>query len=226
MREIMMRVKALFLLIFCSICLWVPALAGPPSHAGATQTKVVVEDDWPGLDAILSEGSTTCVGGDMQFDQWGTPYCPTGDIRIRHSVLYGCLASEDDPRANGVGAFVVNGNLDSSYSGPVWGKLIVVPSDGCDPLDLIYPTEYWKGVWWGRRSLQIDPECKVPPDCMKWIGDVKVFSRGHGGEIRGLRMTGTEIITTFTPVPVPWELIPIPGFPTGPEGILTATIRK
>ena len=113
-----------------------------------------------------------------------------------------------------------NGNLDVDYTGPVWGTWMIVPSTGCDPDDLIVdPPVYWKGKWQGERSRYC-----VGVSCT-WIGDLNLVGKGYGGNIDGIHLEGTEKITTFTPLPVPWELIP--GFPLdGPEGVITATINE
>ena len=200
-----MNSKIAFLLVITSLCLSNQAFAGQPSDDQTGRTEVVINDDWP-ADGLLSEGSITCIGGDIEWINPVTPYCATGQIRLRDVVLYACLQSED-PRVNGVAAYVVNADFDFSYGGPVWGPFTIVPSSDCNPLDLIYPTEYWKGFWWGERSQ----DCSGG-DC-RWLGDLKVVN-------------GVEIVTTFTPMPVPWELIPIPGFPAGPEGIVNATITE
>ena len=96
---------------------------------------------------------------------------------------------------------------------------MVVPSADCDADDLIDPEVYWKGTWKGRRSMFCDGgQCA-------WIGNLKLVGKGHGGDIEGIHFKGTEVITTFTPLPVPWELIP--GFTVGgPEGVITGTIKE
>ncbi len=219
-----MKVIASFLLIMCWICLGAPASAGPPSHWKAKWTDVVIYDDWP-ADGLVAEGTTTCAGGELDLSNPFEPFCATGDIELRDTVFFGCMTS-DDSRANGFGAFLINGNLDTyTYSGPVWGQLIVIPSENCDARSdyksWVFPTEYWKGFWWGQRSLKCSGE-----QCY-WVGELRVVSRGYGGELQGLRMVGTEIVTTFTPLPVPWELLPPAlGLPGGPEGILKAKIRE
>ena len=128
-----MKSISLFLLIVVSLCLSIPAFADSAFRAGVKKTKFEAYDDWP-ADALLSEGTTTCVGGDLEWIDPVTPYCATGDIRIRDTVLYACVTSEE-ARSNGVAAVVVNGNLDFTYGGPVWGKITLVPSDDCNPLD-------------------------------------------------------------------------------------------
>ena len=115
--------------------------------------------------------------------------------------------------------FVVNGNLDADYTGPVWGTYLIVPSQGCNPDDLLDPAVYWKGTWRGQRSVTCDVA-----SCT-WIGNLKLVSKGYGGDIDGIHFKGTETITTFTPMPIPWELIP--SFPfDGPEGIIMGMIKE
>ena len=88
--------------------------------------------------------------------------------------------------------FVVNGNLDADYTGPVWGTYLIVPSPDCNPDDLLDPAVYWKGTWRGQRSVTCDVA-----SCM-WIGNLKLVSKGYGGDIDGIHFKGTETITTFT----------------------------
>jgi hypothetical protein len=213
-----MDVKTLLVITIGLLCLSCPALADKPADAGVQRTDVVILDDWPGAPPI-SAGTIECPGGELEMLNEVTPICAaTGRVHLRNITLWSCMTS-DDPRVSGVGMFTVNGNLDSAYTGPVWGKWTVVPSQSCDPMDLIDPPVFWQGNWQGQRSQY----CDSGP-CY-WIGDLKVVGKGHGGDIDGLHFKGNEVITTYTPLPIPWEFIP--GFPlTGPEGILTATIKE
>ena len=161
----------------------------------------------------------TCPGGDIVMLNPVTPICATtGRVHLRDMALWACYASAD-PRLSGVGKATVNGNLNADYTGPVWGTWMIVPSPGCDPIDLIDPPVYWKGTWQGQRlQYCADGSCV-------WIGDLNLVGKGIGGDIDGIHFKGTEVITTFTPLPVPWEFIP--GLPeTGPEGIITGTIKE
>jgi hypothetical protein len=174
-------------------------------------------------------GTISCPGGEIVWIDPVTPVCPgSGRIHLRSVVGYGCYdamaGSSPEPRLSGVGMFVVNGNLDADYSGRVWGKWMVVPSEDCDPDDLVDPLVFWKGTWQGRRSMFCDSG-----GC-SWIGDLKLVGKGHGGVLEGLHIKGRETITTFTPMPVPWELLGVcgldPSVPCGPEGVITGTIKE
>jgi hypothetical protein len=202
------------------LLLLIPCLlsAEQPADKGGNLTEVVIEDDWPGAPP-LSEGTMNCPGGEIEFINPVTPFCATtGRIHFREMAWWACYTS-DDPRLSGVGMATASGNLDADYTGPVWGTWTIVPSPDCDPLDLIDPPVFWEGTWQGQRSQYCaDDQCV-------WIGDLKLVGKGYGGNIDGIHLKGTELITTYTPLPVPWEFIP--GFPlTGPEGIITATIKE
>ena len=213
-----------FLLIMAVVALGAmsPALA-KDSH-GVTRTAVTIYEDWPD-DAILGPGELHCPGGEIEWLDPVTPVCTgSGKIHLRNVSGYGCYYAETGggepvPYLSGVGKYVVNGNLDADYTGPVWGTYMIVPSSGCNPLDLNDPDVYWKGKWQGRRSVTCNEvSCS-------WVGRLKLVGKGHGGEIQGMHFKGIEFITTFTPLPVPWELIP--GFPeTGPEGIGEGIIKS
>ena len=148
-----------------------------------------------------------------------TPVCAaTGRVHFRKMAWWACFAS-DDPRLSGIGIATANGNFDANYTGPVGGTWMIVPSADCNPTDLIDPPAYWKGTWQGQRSQYCEG------NFCHWIGDLDLVGKGYGGSIDGIHFKGNELITTYTPLPVPWEFIP--GFPaTGPEGFITATIRE
>ena len=213
-----MNRKSLLLIFIGSICFWIPALAEKLGDAGIQLTGVNIEEDWP-ADSLLDLGTMNCSGGELTWIDPVTPICAaSGQLHFRNLTGYACDDS-DDPRFSGIGMFEANGNLDANYTGPVWGTWMIVPSLDCDLLDLIDPPVYWKGTWQGQRSLF----CGGGP-CM-FIGDLKLVGKGHGGDIHGIHFKGNELITTFTPMPVPWELIP--GFPVdGPEAVITAIIKE
>ena len=202
------------------LLLLIPCLlsAEQPADAGVNLTEVVIFDDWPAA-LPLSEGTMKCPGGEIVMLDPVTPFCATtGRVHFREMAWWACYTS-DDPRLSGVGMATANGNFDANYTGPVWGTWTIVLSPGCDPLDLIDPPVFWEGTWQGQRSQYCaDGSCF-------WIGNIKLVGKGYGGIIDGIRFKGNELITTYTPLPVPWEFIP--GFPlTGPEGIITATIKE
>jgi len=217
-----MNWKVLLIIYISAFCFSPPVLTkGDP---GVLRTDVIIFEDWP-ADSMLDMGTISCPGGEIQWIDPVTPVCPgSGRIHLRKVAGFGCYYAETsagrpEPRLSGVGLFVVNGNLDVDYTGPVWGTYLIVPSQNCNPADLIDPVVYWKGTWRGRRSVTCDAiSCT-------WIGNLKLVSKGYGGDIDGFHFKGAETITTFTPMPIPWELIP--DFPaTGPEGSAMGTIKE
>lgn len=199
-----------------------PPLGAAGEGKGAHFTEVLLIEDWP-ADALLDMGSMMCPGGVIEFANPATPICAgSGRIHIRRVKGYGCYLGQSnglpEPRLSGVGMWVVNGNLDEDYTGSVWGTFVIVPATDCDVQDLDDPAVYWKGTWRGQRTV----EC-VGGMCT-WIGTLRLVGKGHGGDIDGMHLKADETITTFTPMPAPWELIP--GMPvSGPEGVATGYIK-
>ena len=213
-----MNWKTILSIFIASLCFVLPASADKPGHTGVHRTEVNITEDWP-ADSLLDTGTMNCPGGELEWIDPVTPFCPaSGRVHFRNLTGYACYESSD-PRFTGVGLYMANGNLDADYTGPVWGTWMVVPFAACDPAFLIDPPVYWKGTWRGKRSLV----CDSGP-CM-YIGNLKLVGKGYGGDIQGIHYKGNEVITTFTPLPIPWELIP--GFPAdGPEGVITAVIKE
>ncbi len=201
-------------------------LVAGSAPAATTRTEVVVADDWP-ADAFIDPGSISCPGGEVQWLNPATPVCTgSGRLHLRKAVVYGCTQAQatasgnPEPRMTGIGVFEVNGNLDAEYSGRVWGKWEVLPG-ACDVArlsDLEAPS--WRGTWQGRRLRFCDGA-----NCL-WIGDLELVGKGHGGALEGLRFKGTETVTTFTPLSLPWELIGLCPPLCGPEGVAVGTIME
>lgn len=197
------------------------------ARAEVTRTEIVATDDWP-ADSFLDLGTLRCAGGEVVWLNAVTPTCPgSGRLRLRNALGYSCIhsASADgvfEPRFTGVAFFSLSANFDDSHSGPVWGTWILVPSDNCDPQLLEDPDEFWEGTWQGKRAqVCIDDQCQ-------WIGSLNYVGRGRGGSLAGQRFRGHETVVTFTPLPLPYELLGLcaPGAPCPPEGQMVGTIRK
>jgi len=224
-----MKTKATFLLNIGLLLLSLPAFAGPPADAGVTRTQIEGFDNWAWMDNPLSPGTVTCPGGELMFNEFLIPYCAnstTGLLHLRDAVLWSCMTSDDDPRITGVGLFTFNGNFDADSSGPVWGKWTIVPMVGCNK-DGLYPEEQvmsstmsWHGTWNGQRMFYSDNGLPV------WIGDLNIVGRGNGGDIDGLHFMGMELATTYSPFPIPYELLPIPELRDVPEGYFTGEIKE
>jgi hypothetical protein len=212
-----------FVIVMMSICI-VPCTVLAGSEYGNLQTEVTVYDDWP-ADAMMGSGSIECPGGELEWINEVTPVClSSGRIHMRKMKIYVCMeaftaSGAPEPRLTGVSVININANLDAEYTGAVWGDYMIVPSAGCDPNDLDDPEIYWKGTWQGQRSVTCNEVACT------WIGNLKFSGKGRGGDIDNKHFKGGEIITTYTPLPVPWELIP--GFPvSGPEGVITGVIKE
>lgn len=224
-----MNMKIAFLLIFVSSLLAFPVLAERPADAGVTRTPIEEgEDNWA-ADNPVSPGTITCPGGELMIDlETFMPYCAdskSGRLHFRDSVLWSCMTSEDE-RLIGVAVVSINGNLDASFSGPVWGKFKIVPSAECYK-DLAYPEavvegaeSFWHGTWSGQRLFDSVDEV--------WIGDLKIVGKGNGGNIDGLHFKGTEWIVMYTPFPVPYEFLfdDYPELFNEPEGFFNGTIQE
>jgi hypothetical protein len=116
----------------------------------------------------------------------------------------------------------VNANFSPGYTGSVWGRWKLVLSESCDRSILYGDGPYWEGTWNGRRSRFCEGE-----SCL-WLGALDMVGHGNGGAVDGLQFKGTEMVTTFTPIPAPNELIPgfclAPDCP--PEGTFSGQILK
>ena len=210
----------------------VALLFATAAAAGGHRTAIVAMDDWR-PDSGISMGRVFCPGGELLVDPFtGLPVCTPGSrTHIRDAVYYSCIqGSTDDgtpaPRFTGVMSGTMSVNWDAGYSGAVWGSWLLVPTDSCDRSVLEEPEVYWAGSWQGQRTAVCDGE----GPCV-WIGDLNFVGRGRGGDLEGLRFRGNELILTYTPFPLAYELLAAFGLcqpgscPTGAEGVFTGTIR-
>ena len=169
-------------------------------------------DDWlPGV----PDGILYCSEGELDMSNPVVPVCPPGTTLELRDVTAQAQMYGDDPRLVGLLSFSVNGSLDSMmFSGPVWGTW-TLEVESCDGT--------WEGTFDGVRSYV--PNQPGPLGDGMWIGSLRLHGTGSGGCVDKLRMTGTELITTLTPMPLAYEMIP--GFcDLGclPEGVITGRI--
>jgi hypothetical protein len=222
-----MKMIATFLLCTGLLFLTLPGFADPVSNAGVTRTEIEGSDNWGWRDFPLSQGTITCPGGELMLDAFGLPYCAnstTNRLHFRDTVVWSCMTT-NDPRTTGVAVFEAKGTLDADSSGPGWGTWKIVPMEDCDK-DGFYPEEvvetsttFWRGIWNGKRLFYSMMGFDV------WIGDFRIVGKGIGGDIDGLHFEGTELIQTYTPFPVSYELLPSElGLFDVPEGYFTGTI--
>jgi len=196
----------------------VALIATTPVTAGAGREQIVGFDDWP-VDSWIDFGSLSCPGG-KPVSVGPVPSCPEGTrIHIRRAVMWSCVhgltgTGVPEPRFTGVMKISLNANFNPDYAGSVWGRWELALSETCDPSILYSDGPRWEGTWNGKRSQVCEGGT-----CL-WLGVLNMVGHGNGGMVDGLQFEGTEMATTFTPVPVPNELIPgfclLPDCP--PEG--------
>lgn len=179
---------------------------------GSPISKVNGTDDWlPGV----PDGILYCSEGELDMSNPVVPACPPGATLELRDVTAQARMYGDDPRLVGLLSFSVNGSLDAMmFSGPVWGTW-TLEVESCEGS--------WEGTFHGQRSYV--PNQPGPLGNGMWIGALKLRGTGSSGCVDRLRMTGTELITTLTPMPLAYEMIP--GFcDLGclPEGVTTGKI--
>ena len=215
-----MYLKILLSVSIVCLLAWLPASADAPDDPGVQRTEVLGFDNWPAENNPIEQGSLECPGGEVEWLNPVTPYCASsGQLLLRGVKIWGCTSGSDE-RFVGTAVAVVNGNLDANHTGPVWGTWIIVPSESCTLDALVMPDSYWSGTWQGQRTL----ECDAGP--CNWVGDLKLVGKGYGGEIHGARFKGSEIVLTFTALPVPYELIPGFPYPDVPEGVISGVVTE
>lgn len=177
-------------------------------------TTVTGTDDWlPGV----PNGILYCSEGELDMTNPAMPACPPGSTLEMRDVTAQARMFGDDPRLVGLLSFSVNGSLDAlMFSGPVWGTW-TLDVEGCDGS--------WEGTFYGDRSFV--PDQPGPLGMGMWIGALKLRGIGTGECVDRLRMTGTELITTLTPLPIAYEMIPgLCDFGCLPEGVTTGKIYR
>ena len=177
---------------------------------GAVKVEFSATDDWSPIGEL---GQITCPGGEFT----GNPIqpCPPGtNVHVRDATAE-ALVSADDPRLTGILTYTLNYNFDAEFTGSAWGtwNLEVAACEGV-----------WEGVWNSKRILL--PDQPGPLGMGIWIGKMKLIGHGRGDCVDGLKMKATEIATTFTPIPFPYEMIGLCGGGCQPEGILMGEILE
>jgi len=213
--------KILFTLLACLFALSAPAQT--------TFEQFTTVDEWPAFPGpggepmpnIINPGEFICTGGG---EPTGLFECEGGNgIHIRGTEMLSCMHSSDphDTRLEGTMWFNINANWDVAYTGPVSGNWKLFKSPMCDPSVAYDPDNFWAGTYTGKRELVMDPV--LGPT---WISKLKVVGYGTG-TLFGQNIKATEVITTYSPLPLPWELLP-PALQavigTGPEGLAEITI--
>lgn len=187
------------------------------AQAQTTFEHFTAHDEWPALSEfgnIIVPGDFYCTGGGEPIDLFA---CAGGKgIHIRSTQMISDLSSFNpvDPRIDGIVWFDIAANWDSDYTGPVIGNWSIDPFAYLED-----PTTYWEGTYVGKREIVPDPT--LPYGVQKWVTTLKLEGYGMGA-LDGQQMKATEVITTFSQLPMPWELLGLD--PAGPEGVAEITI--
>ena len=170
-------------------------------------------------------GEVYCSEGDINPTNPMMPTCPAGaSLEVRNATGMSRMYA-DDPRMSGLLTYVSNASFDTDYfTGPVWGSWRL-EVDACDGV--------WEGKWSGHRTFvpgQFNPvDTFFPPGFGGvWISKFELHGHAKGDCIDRLRMKGIEIITTLTPMPVPYEVLGPLCEPAGclPEGVSMAKVFR
>lgn len=218
-----MRNKATILL---GIGLLIVSLAA--SADGGKRTHIEGSDNWGYLGGPEMSSRVICPRDELSDNPFPCPDLLTGRIHVRDGAGWSCYTS-DDPRTTGLGLWVTAVNFDADGNAEAWGEWYVVPMVGCNK-DVAYSGEYenlvrnaasfWHGTWSGERQFDSDQNA--------WVLTVAMQGKGFGNGLDGLQYKATEWITTFTPLPAPYEAI----FPPGtveydmPEGYFSGVITE
>jgi len=178
---------------------------------GAVKVEFSATDDWSPIGDL---GQITCPGGEFTGNPI-QPCPPDTNVHVRDATAESHVFA-DDPRMTGVLTYTLNYNIDADFTGSAWGtwSMEVAACEGV-----------WEGVWNSKRVLL--PDQPGPVGMGVWIGIMKIVGHGRGACVDGLQMKGTEIATTFTPIPFPYEMIFDCGsVPCVPEGVMTGEILE
>ncbi len=171
---------------------------GSKKGKGHGHDKVKVEfsatDDWSPVGTL---GEITCSSGELTDnpDLYPIQPCPAGsNIYVRGATAEAWVIA-DDPRFTGMLTYTLNYNLEPDFTGSAWGTW---------SLEVETCAGTWEGVWDSKRTLLPDPG---PVGMGVWIGKMKIVGHGSGGCVDGLKMKGTEIAATYSPIPLPYEML-------------------
>jgi hypothetical protein len=177
---------------------------------GAVKVEFSATDDWSPIGGTL--GQITCSDG--EFTENPMQPCPLGtDIHVRGATAETWVLADDD-RFTGNLAYTLNYNFNPDFAGTAWGtwSLEVAACEGT-----------WEGVWNSKRALLPDPG---PAGMGVWIGKIQFVGHGSGDCVDGLKVKGTEIATTYSPIPFPHEmLLPCDSMFCPAEGVITGEIK-
>ena len=77
-----------------------------------------------------------------------------------------------------------NGNFDANATGPIWGTFRLESDSG----------GVWIGTWTVDRT-RVD-------DASVWVGRGRFVARGISGDVDGMHLRFSEVLTSFMPLPM------------------------
>lgn len=185
---------------------------------GSQFIEVTGFDDWL---ASPPSGTIHCQKGTFT----GNPLAPCTEVDSRLKIRAASAQSEmfsSDERLAGLMSYVFSANFDASFSGPAWGTW---------SLEVESCVGAWEGNWNGTRTFVpgYNPlDASLPPPGLGgvWISDLRITGHGNGC-VEGLQLKASETVTTLTPLPIAYEMIPgLCDLGCPPEGALQGRVLE
>jgi hypothetical protein len=179
------KVKTLIILLFAVAFMVCTAFADSPNMITESGTEVFDPYNVFGNGVIgeyISPGEVICPGNEPT----GNPLqpCPEGSRTQVRGVSWMSRYISDDPQFSGWFTIVANSNEDSNYEGHDWGTF---------RLDFDSPAgSYMIGSWEGMRVKEGD----------YWVTPLHATGRIHGGDFDGTNAIITDLIVSYTAIPI------------------------
>ena len=182
------RVNSIFLT--AALVLLIPVFAA--AQAVATQLTATEVFDPMNLfgsgsvGAYTNPGTLTCPGAEPT----GNPMqpCPPGSrIKLRGTAVQSRVTAQSSPQSpllTGWAYLEGDGDLDANGAGHVSGKYRIELDAGGT----------WEGTWVVDRERV--------EGLNLWVGHLRAVGRGTSGNIAGMQLRFTEVLTSFTLIPV------------------------
>ncbi len=167
-------------------------LLSPFAAAQALTTQVTATEFFDPLNlfgsgsigAFINTGTLTCPGTQPTGDPMQP--CPPGSrINLRGTASMTRVTAQfpaQSPLLTGWVYLEGNGDLDTNGAGHVSGKFLVELDAGGT----------WEGTWVVDREKVAN----------MWVGHLKAVGRGTSGNVTGMQLRFTEVLTSFTLIPV------------------------
>jgi len=136
--------------------------------------------------AFINAGTLTCPGTQPTADPMQP--CPPGSrIKLRGTAVQSRVTAQSSPQSpllTGWAYLEGDGDLDANGAGHVSGKYRIELDAGGT----------WEGTWVVDRERV--------EGLNLWVGHLRAVGRGTSGNIAGMQLRFTEVLTSFTLIPV------------------------